>query len=78
MLEALQANLSVDINELHAATFESMKVYRNQYYSKKVDEILSNLDVSPNALRDIRKKLLEPVNVDGVEYSRPMEEASRS
>lgn len=77
LMEATRKVPQADINKLHAVTFGLMKKYRDDYYNRKVDEILSEINAPSNVLNKVKEVLLKPVNVDGVEYSNPMEEASR-
>lgn len=75
--EALKINPDFDVNSLHNKTFEVMIRYRTKYYEKRVDEILSELNLPKEIHRKVKKKLLEPVVVKYKEYSNFMEEVSR-
>ncbi|MFP3985858.1 MAG: hypothetical protein ACLFU9_07870 [Candidatus Bathyarchaeia archaeon] len=75
--EALRVNPDFDVNSLHSETFRLMIRYRNDYYERRVNEILSELNL-PGEIHDkVKRKLLEPVVVRGKEYSNFMEEVSR-
>nr|MDO8083133.1 hypothetical protein [Candidatus Freyarchaeota archaeon] len=75
--EALSADPNLDINALHAKTFELMLQYRSEYYERRVDEILLELKLPKNIRLSVKKKLLEPIVVGDKEYSNFMEEVSR-
>lgn len=78
--ESLQSNSNVDVNALHAKTFELMIDYRSKYYESKVDAFLSRLsllDVPMEIKKKLREEMLEPIRVGDKEYSNFMEEASR-
>lgn len=78
--EALQSNPNIDVNALHAKTFELMINYRSKYYESKVDAFLSRLsllDVPMEIKKKLRKEMLKPITVGDKEYSNFMEEASR-
>jgi len=75
--EVLKDNPDIDVNSLHDKTFHLMIQYRSEYYEKRVDEILSELNLPYEIFRKLKRKLLEPIVVDGKEYSNFMEEVSR-
>jgi hypothetical protein len=75
--EALRVNPNVDVNTLHAKTFELMIHYRSKYYERRVDEILTELNLPRDIHLRIKEKLLEPIIVRNKEYSNFMEEVSR-
>lgn len=79
--EAIHLNPSAGINQLHAETYRLMKKYREDYYSRKIDAILGNLNIPEKILEEVRRELLKPVMVENngntVEYSNAMEEAAR-
>jgi hypothetical protein len=75
--EVLRTNPNTDVNALHEKTYQLMIDYRSRYYERKVDSFLSKLDLEPELGDKLKKKMLEPVIVDGKEYSNFMEEASR-
>ncbi|MEM0053104.1 MAG: hypothetical protein QXL89_02895 [Nitrososphaeria archaeon] len=75
--EALMSDPNVDVNTLHARTFELMIRYRAKYYEKRVDDILNELNLPKDIHIKIKDKLLKPVIVNGKEYSNFMEEVSR-
>ena len=77
MMEALRNNLDVDINTLHAKTFELLISYRSKYYERRVNELLLEIDLPVKIRNKVKKKILEPIVVDGKEYSNFMEEVSR-
>jgi hypothetical protein len=54
-----------------------MILYRERYYERKVDAFLAQLDLEPELREKIKRKMIEPVVAEGVEYSNFMEEASR-
>ncbi len=66
-----------DVNYLHAKTFEIMIDYRSEYYERRVDEILNELNLTMEIHRKVKEKLLEPIKVRDKEYSNFMEEVSR-
>jgi hypothetical protein len=75
--EVLEVNPNLDLNLLHAKTFETMLKYRSIYYEKRVDELLEELKLPDNIHLIVKHKLLEPIIVEGKEYSNFMEEVSR-
>ena len=75
--EALKHSPSLDVNSLHAETFNLMVYYRSKYYEASVDSFLSQLDLPSGLKRQIKHKMLEPVMVADKEYSNFMEELSR-
>ena len=78
--EALRSNPNIDVNALHAKTFELMINYRSKYYESKVDAFLSRLsllDVPIEVKKKLREEMLKPITVGDKEYSNFMEEASR-
>jgi len=75
--EVLKDNPDIDVNSLHDKTFHLMIQYRSEYYEKRVDEILSELNLPYEIFRKLKRKLLEHIVVDGKEYSNFMEEVSR-
>ncbi|MBS7628957.1 hypothetical protein KEJ23_03150, partial [Candidatus Bathyarchaeota archaeon] len=50
---------------------------RKDYYERRVDEILSELNLPKEIHDKVKSKLLEPIVVKGKEYSNFMEEVSR-
>jgi hypothetical protein len=75
--EALEHNPNLDINSLHAEVFNLMVYYRLRYYEVGVDSFLSKLDLPDKLRRQIKQKMLEPVQVADKEYSNFMEKISR-
>jgi len=75
--EALKNNPDLDVNSLHHETFLLMIHYRSQYYERRVNEILSELNLSKEIHDKVKRKLLEPIVVGDKEYSNFMEEVSR-
>ncbi len=52
--------------------------YRSQYYERRVDEFLTDLNL-PREIHDkVKKKLLEPITVKGKKYSNFMEKTYQS
>jgi len=75
--EALIDNPNVDVNSLHQETFYLMIQYRSKYYERRVNEILSELNLPQEVHERVKRKLLEPIVVGNKEYSNFMEEVSR-
>jgi len=75
--EVLEDNPNLDVNSLHAEVFNLMVYYRSKYYEIGVDSFLSKLDLPDELRRQIKQKMLEPVQVADKEYSNFMEEVSR-
>jgi hypothetical protein len=75
--EALRINPDFDVNSLHNETFRLMIHYRSEYYERRVNEILFDLNLPTELYDKIKRKLLEPCVVEGKEYSNFMEEVSR-
>jgi len=75
--EAIRSNPSADVNAVHSRTYELMILYRKRYYEHKVDAFLAQLNLEPELRERIKRKMIEPVIAEGVEYSNFMEEASR-
>jgi hypothetical protein len=75
--EALRIYPSADINTLHRMTFELMIHYRSKYYEKRVDEILSDLNLPTSVYNKVKSRLLKPIKTKGKVYSNFMEEVSR-
>lgn len=67
----------IDINSLHSMTYEIMIKERGRYYNGRVDAILSQINIPDENKKLVKEKLLEPIDVDGKEYSNFMEEVSR-
>lgn len=66
-----------DINQIHFKTYALMLKHRNNYYVQKLDIFLEKLRI-PNTIKKLlKKKLLAPVQEDGIEYSNIMEEMAR-
>lgn len=75
--EALRDNPNLDLNSLHNETFRLMVHHRSGYYERRVNQILSELNL-PQGIHDkVKRKLLEPIVVGDKEYSNFMEEVSR-
>lgn len=74
--EALASKPS-DMNVLHLMTWKLMIKYRTNYYKERVDAFLRGTSLKGSELEEVRKKMLEPMTANGVEYSNFMEEASR-
>lgn len=82
---ARSISTNVDINELHYATYNLMKKYREEYYKSKVKDFLSrpNIVKSLNPQTEVLliKEMLKPLIIADKngqkEYSNFMEEASR-
>jgi len=75
--EALKGNPNIDVNSLHHATFYLMIQYRSKYYERRVNEILSELNLPQEIHNKVKAKLLQPIIVGNKEYSNFMEEVSR-
>jgi hypothetical protein len=75
--EALKGDPNIDVNSLHHETFYLMLQYRSKYYERRVDEVLSELNLSQEIHEKVKRKLLEPIIVGDKEYSNFMEEVSR-
>jgi hypothetical protein len=75
--EAVRSNPVADVNAVHGRTYELMVLHKERYYERKVDVFLAKLDLEPELRERIKRKMLEPVVAEGVEYSNFMEEASR-
>lgn len=75
--EALEHAPNLDVNSLHAKTFDLMISYRSKYYETGVDSFLSKLDLSDQLRAQIKQQMLKPVMVGDKEYSNFMEEVSR-
>ncbi len=68
---------NIDINELHYQIWAEMRAYRQRYYASRVDELLQTIPISERARSEVRRALLRPVTVDGVQYSNFIEEVAR-
>ena len=75
--EALRIDPNFDVNSLHSKTFELMIHHRSEYYERRVDEILAELNLPREIHLRVKGKLLEPIIVGDKEYSNFMEEVSR-
>lgn len=75
--EALRNNPNLDLNSLHNETFRLMIRYRSEYYERRVNEILSDLNLPQEIHDKVKAKLLQPIVVGDKEYSNFMEEVSR-
>jgi hypothetical protein len=75
--EALKDDPDIDVNSLHNKTFRLMIQYRSEYYERRVEELLIELNLPHEIHEKVKRKLLEPIIVDGKEYSNFMEEVSR-
>jgi hypothetical protein len=75
--EALCINPNLGINELHEQTYHLMILHRSEYYDRRLNEILSTLNLPQEVLERIKEKLLEPITVGNKTYSNFMEEVSR-
>ena len=75
--EALRIDPNFDVNSLHSKTFELMIHYRSEYYERRVDEALAELNLPRKIHHRVKEKLLEPIIVGDKEYSNFMEEVSR-
>jgi len=73
----LNTDPDIDVNSLNAKAYELMVSYRSQYYEKRVDELLTDLNLPREIHNKVKKKLLEPITVKGKKYSNFMEEVSR-
>jgi len=74
---AVRGNRGLDVNQIHARTYELLIAYRSKYYESRLDEFLDGMAVSADCRRAVRNALLKPVNVSGTEYSNFMEELTR-
>lgn len=74
---AIRSDPSADVNAIHRRTYELMIYHRERYYERKVDAFIAQLNLAPELQERIKRKMLEPLVADGVEYSNFMEEASR-
>ena len=75
--EALNIDPNFDVNALHEQAYRLMVLHRTEYYERRVNEILSTLDLPDEVLKQIKEKLLEPITVGEITYSNFMEEVSR-
>jgi len=75
--EVLQQNPDIEVNSLHSQTFNLMLYYRSKYYEASVDKFLSELALPDKICRQIKQKMLKPIQVEDKEYSNFMEEVSR-
>ncbi len=75
--EILSTYPDIDVNSLHAKTYELMVSYRSRYYEIRVDELLRDLNLPKEVHDKVKKKLLEPITVNNKKYSNFMEEVSR-
>jgi hypothetical protein len=75
--EAAGSKSSTNVNSIHSKTYELMLQYRQKYYERKVDTFLDQLNLMPELIEKIKRKMLEPIVAEGIEYSNFMEEASR-
>ncbi len=75
--EALKFTPDLDVNTLHRKTFELMIQYRSEYYERRVDEVLAELDLPREVHQRVKGKLLKPIVVGDKEYSNFIEEVSR-
>jgi hypothetical protein len=75
--EALVTAPSLNINELHEKAYRLMILHRSKYYERRVNEILSTLNLPKYDLEKVKEKLLEPITVGEITYSNFMEEVSR-
>ncbi len=66
--EILRDNPKLDVNAIHARTWDKMKEYRSRYFKEQVDIFIDSLEISDEAKRIVRNALLEPVVIDDVEY----------
>ncbi|MHA1579488.1 MAG: hypothetical protein ACTSUQ_07665 [Candidatus Freyarchaeota archaeon] len=73
----MEKNPNLDVNSLHNETFFLMVRYRSKYYERRVNEILSDLNLPKEIHSKVKKKLLEPVVVEDKQYSNFMEKVSR-
>ena len=65
-----------DILELHAKTYEILKMQKERYYRDRLEELLSDSEITDKDKQKIEKVLLKKVIVNDVEYTNPMEEIS--
>ncbi len=77
ILEEAKKMRADDINDLHSTTYDLMLNYKQRYYQKKVSQFLKNTSLKGKQLREVKQKMLTPIEAAGVTYSNFMEEASR-
>jgi hypothetical protein len=78
--EAKRMNPQVDINRLHALTFDLIKKYRNIYYQDKVENLFlrpSLVNLPRGTKQKMKEELLKPLRGGDKLYTNFMEETSR-
>lgn len=75
--EVVRKFKDLDVNGIHAKTYDSMLKHRNTYYARRVDELLDKLEIDEAARRTVQDALLSPITIEGVRYSNFMEEVAR-
>ena len=75
--EALRGNRDLEVNQIHARTYDLLLEYRSKYYETRLDDFLDALAIDDDCRRIVREALLAPVEASGTEYSNFMEELTR-
>ncbi|MFQ5891198.1 MAG: hypothetical protein ACE5HW_00200 [Candidatus Methanofastidiosia archaeon] len=73
----LAKNPKAELNQLHEETYKLMLKIEKKYYESKVDDFLRKQEIDEEIRIKLKKAMLIPIIVEGVEYSNFMEEASR-
>ena len=68
MDDILAKNPNADINRLHSLTWERMQKYRRDYFAKQIDLFLEDIKIPDTAKKAVRKALIKPTIINGVEY----------
>ncbi len=77
LLEEAKTKNAKDVNSLHYQTWLLMMKHKQDYYNGKVDAFLKNIPLEKKQKEELKEKMLKPVEINDVEYSNFMEEASR-
>jgi hypothetical protein len=75
--EVVRKFRDLDVNGIHAKTYDSLLRHRNIYYARRVDELLAKLEIDDTSRRVVRNALLSPLRIGDVQYSNFMEEVAR-
>ena len=75
--EVISHNPDLDVNEIHEQTYVLLDSYRERYYVRRVDELLSSLEIDDTSRRIVKEALLTPIEARGRLYSNFMVEVSR-
>jgi hypothetical protein len=73
--QALSERPRSDMNWLHGRAYSFIKKQARKHYRHEVDAFLKTLKVSKPVMAVLRRKLLQPVTVNGTDYSNFMEAA---